>query len=152
MLYENTYNKINNKKKYIQNLTNIYNTFGYIYNYETYIQQNNNWDLNTYIYTYGCKNISYNYNKINNTDKNNISIIFSKINYYNNCKYQFIKNKLEYIYIPYYFELTYNRFYLFIQYLLKLEDDNLVQLCNYYNIKKSTIQILLKYSINKYNK
>ena len=89
MLYENTYNRINNKKKYIKEITNIYNTFGDIYQNETYILQNNQWDLNTYIYTYGCKNISYNYNKIKNIDKNNKEINYTKNIYYNNCKYQY---------------------------------------------------------------
>lgn len=152
MLYENTYNRINNKNKYIKELTNIYNTLGDIYHYETYILKNNQWDLNTYIYTYGCKNISYNYNKIKTIDKNNKDINYTKITYYNNCKYQYKKNKLEYIYIPYYFDLKYNRFYLFIQYLLNLNKKNIEYLYNNFNIKDSNIKSLLKYSINKYNK
>lgn len=152
ILYENTYNKINNKKKYIKEITNIYNILGDIYEYETYIQKNNQWELNMYIYTYGCKNISFNYNKIKNIDKNNKEINYAKITYYNNCKYQYQKNKLEYIYIPYFFDLKYNRFYLFIQYLLNLNKENLDYLYKNYNIKKIYINKLLKYSINKYNK
>jgi len=152
MLYENTYNKINNKKKYIKEITNIYNTLGDIYQYESYIHKHNHWDINKYIYTYGCQKISYNYNKIKEIDKNDKEINYTKITYYNNCKYQYQKNKLEYIYIPYYFDLKFNRFYLFIQYLLKLKQKDLIYIYNNYNINELHIKKLLKYSINKYNK
>jgi hypothetical protein len=125
ILYENTiHNVINNTTNdntdKINVLNNIYNTYKYIYNlkYTDHLINDN------YIFYYGIKNISYNYNKLNKNNKKNKINYPKNISIYNN-KNLFTKTKLSFNSFPLFYKLHYKMYNLFIEYIsdLKIKKD-----------------------------
>lgn len=153
ILYENTYNNIienhNYKKnnKIINRLTKIYNTFLDI---SKFTNNNINNIYNDYLLYYGCKNISYQYNKIKKKQSINININYNKDISIHNMKNSFLKLKLNFNMYPIFFKFNNLIFNLFIEYLNSIKNTKKKEIITKkYNLNDITYNLLIKNSLLK---